>query len=59
MTTPLLSNVTLPEPVSFVMDVMLPKLPATLTLYGSASVPLPSTVVLVPAANLVLATDTL
>ena len=49
----------MPVPAVFVMDVILPKSPATLTLYGSVSVPLPATVVFVPDANFVLATDTL
>ena len=57
--TPSVPKATLPLPASFVMEVILFKSPCTLTLYGLAAVPAPVTVVLTPASNFVLSTDTL
>ena len=57
--TPFTSNATLPLPASFVMEVILVRSPLTFTLYGLAVVPAPVTVVLTPASNFVLSTDTL
>ena len=43
-------NVILPEPAPFVMELISVKSPSTLSLYGSASVPVPDFLVFLPSS---------